>query len=140
MSIASTSKTISVRIPKAVYDWLDDESRQHDQPLEELASVLLEEAMRMERFPGIFFVPGASSRRARLMGGMDVWEMIMIYEDHGRAGLLEAYDFPEYHIDCALAYYAAYKDEIDAELAENRQPPEYWMAKYPELNMQIHKI
>jgi len=139
MAVATTSTTITVRIPRNVYDWLAQESQKCDQPIEEFASVRIEEAMRMAQLPGIFFVGDGVDRRARLIGGMDVWEMIMIYQAHGREGLLDAFDFPEFQIDRALTYYEAFPDEIDEILEENSQPVEYWMQKYPELNIQVHE-
>jgi hypothetical protein len=134
-----TSKTLTIQIPKAVYDWLERESQTSDQPVEELASVLIEEAMRVEQFPGIFFRSGPSGRRAVLLGGMDVWELIMLYQVHGREGLLSEFNVHEHQIDAALAYYAEFSAEIDANIWENNRPVEYWMAKYPDQKIHVHE-
>jgi hypothetical protein len=136
-----TTRPISIRIPEHAYDWLKNEARSADQPIEELAGVLVEEARRVEQFKGmIFFRNGGSGRRAVIHGGMDVWEMIMLYQAHGREGMLEAFEsIRPSQIDIALAYYEAYPEDVDEWLWENSQPMEYWLEKYPVLRTQVRE-
>ena len=47
MMAVETSQALKLRIPKKVYAWLEKESQRLDQPIDDLASVLIEEAMRI---------------------------------------------------------------------------------------------
>ena len=40
------------------------------------AALLVEEGLRMDAHPGVLFREGAAGRRAVLVGGPDVWEVI----------------------------------------------------------------
>ncbi len=133
-----TTRSLRIQLPEDAFDWLVNEARDADQPIEEMACILIEEARRVERFKGIFFRNGGGGRRAVVIGGMDVWELIMLYKNHGREGMLEAFDsIRNSQIDNALAYYEAFPDEIDAILWENSQPMEYWLEKNPVLRTQV---
>jgi hypothetical protein len=84
---------------------------------------LLEEGLRVRRFPGVVFRDGPAGRRAGLVGGPDVWEVIRdVRATPGRgeakirrvaadAGLIES------QVRLAVDYYAAFPAEIDARLA-----------------------
>lgn len=88
-----TTRSLTIQIPEEAYAWLENEARLADQPFEELAGILIEEARRVEQFKGIFFRRGGGARwRAVIIGGMDVWEMIILYQAHGLKGMLEATD------------------------------------------------
>jgi hypothetical protein len=139
MAIAST-ESLTIRLSEETNDWLKQHARKLGQSTSEMACALIEEARRVEEFRGIFFRNGGGGRRAVIIGGMDVWEMIMLYQTHGRAGMLEAFNVREHQIDDALAYHEAFPKEIDAILRENSQPMEYWLAKYPELNVEVVKF
>ncbi|HEX5167150.1 MAG TPA: hypothetical protein VFV93_17220 [Thermomicrobiales bacterium] len=137
-----TTRQLTIQIPEEAYAWLEQEARDAGQPIEVFAGLLVEEARRVEQFSGIFFRRGGGDgRRAVIIGGMDVWEMIMLYQAHGREGMLEAFDsIQEFEIDQALAYYEAHPEDIDERLWENSQPMEYWLEKYPELRAQVREI
>jgi hypothetical protein len=90
-----------------------------------LAEELIEEGLRARRHPMIVFRDGASGRRAGLIGGPDVWEVV--------GGLVGGDVPPEDRISRAaehlglslqqtnavLDYYADFTTEIDEEIAEN---------------------
>ena len=88
-----------------------------------LVTELLEEGLRVRRFPGVVFRDGPAGRRAGLVGGPDVWEVIRdVRATAGRgeakirrvaadAGLTES------QVRLAVDYYAAFPAEIDARLA-----------------------
>jgi hypothetical protein len=137
-----TTRSLTIQIPEEAFAWLENEARVANQPLKELAGILIEEARRVEQFKGmIFFRNGGGGRRAVINGGLDVWEMIMLYQNHGREGMLEAFEnIRPSQIDDALAYYEAFPDEIDATLWELSQPMSYWLDKYPELRAQVRDI
>jgi hypothetical protein len=90
-----------------------------------LAEELIEEGLRTRRHPLIVFRDGATGRRAGLVGGPDVWEVIgglvggdVPTEDRlDRA--VEVFGLSARQVEAALDYYADFTDEIDGELAAN---------------------
>lgn len=98
-----------------------------------------EEAARTERHPGIAFRGTEGRRRAWVPGtAFDVWEIVAGHEKMGRQRLLAESGISEERLDAALAYYEAYRDEIDEKVAENDRPLERWRERYPSLS--IHTI
>lgn len=79
------------------------------------------EAQQARRVAGIIFIDGAAGRRARIAGtGVDVFEVIRDYLDTDKdlAAVHSIYDgLTLAQLDAALAYYAAYPEEIAARLA-----------------------
>jgi hypothetical protein len=102
---------------------------------------LVDEGLRMEEHPGVLFRDGPSGRRAVLMGGPDVWEVVRIVRSARGAEpdldaeavvelAAETTGLPQRKVRAALGYWAAYPDEIeqqvrDAEAAE-RAAEELW--------------
>src|SRR5919109_172822 len=89
-----------------------------------LTNRFVDEALRMEAHPGIFFREGPAGRRAVLVGGPDVWEVIRAVKSvrANEPGLsadevveLVAQDsgVPARLLRVAIDYWAAYPDEID---------------------------
>lgn len=78
----------------------------------------------MAEHPGIVFKDGPSGRRAALAFGPDVWETIKVLrelDERGPAALeatAELLLLAEAKVRVAMHYYAAYPDEIDAEIDE----------------------
>jgi hypothetical protein len=100
--------------------------------LSSAANRLVDEALRMADQPGVIFRSGPTGRRAGLTGGPDVWEVIRAVRSAQAAE-------PELDADAlvtlvsvntgvalrllrtAVRYWAAYPDEVDAEIeAANR--------------------
>jgi hypothetical protein len=102
---------------------LEDEAAEAGLSVSALVSGLLDEGLRVRRFPGVAFREGPAGRRAGLVGGPDVWEVVRdVQAASGRgqakirrvaaeAGLSEA------QVRLAVDYYAAFPEEIDARLA-----------------------
>jgi hypothetical protein len=89
--------------------------------------VLAEESIRTRRFPGIGFRGAEHSRRAWVIGtGLDVWELVELYEGKGRERLLSEHNVSERQLDLALSYHEAYPREIDEALEDNARTPEQW--------------
>jgi hypothetical protein len=89
-----------------------------------LAQRLVDEGLRMDDHPGVVFKDGPSGRRAALAFGPDVWEVIKVLrevDERGEAAVAataEVLALPEAKVRVAMHYYAAYPEEIDAEIAE----------------------
>ncbi len=82
----------------------------------------------MSEHPGIVFRPGLTGRRAGLVGGPDVWEVVRAVKSARAAGpglpeddmlnlVAENTGIPARLIRVAVRYWASYPDEIDAEIA-----------------------
>lgn len=86
------------------------------------ANELLEEALRMQRCPGVVFTTGPAGRRATLAGtGIDVWEVIATWKSlaSDRRRLQRAYShLAEALLRTALSYYELYPAEIDERLQQ----------------------
>ena len=89
-----------------------------------LAQLLVDEGLRMAEHPGIVFKDGPAGRRAALALGPDVWEVTRMAREIDARGaravlaIAETLNLPVARVETALRYYAAYADEIDAEIAD----------------------
>ena len=92
-----------------------------------LAERLIDEGLRMEAHPGVVFREGPTGRRAVLVGGPEVSDVIgaviggdvPVGQRRSRAAELMGLSLPV--VDAALTYYVDHTDEIDAELAERNR-------------------
>jgi hypothetical protein len=106
-----------------------------------VTSRFVDEALRMEEHPGVLFRDGRTGRRAVLVGGPDVWEVIRVVQSARRAepGLdaqavvrlaTETLGQPLGRVRSALTYYAAYPDEVDQQIHDaeeaERAAEELW--------------
>lgn len=94
-----------------------------DLAMSPLAEQLIEEGLRMREHPQVVFRDGPVGRRAALVAGPEVADVIgaivggdvSVGERRRRAS--ELLDVPVAAVDAAVDYYADFSDEIDAELA-----------------------
>jgi len=92
-----------------------------------LASRYVEEGLRQDDHPHVRFVNGPAGRRAALIGtGLDVWEVIATVRDNDNdvAGAASYLSVPVGIVEAAVTYYGEFRDEIDAEIATNREAAE----------------
>jgi hypothetical protein len=93
-----------------------------------VAARYVDEGLRMDEQPGILFRDGPSGRRATVVGGPDVWEVVRavlgartaepdLVEGELLALLEDSTGVSIRMIRTALDYWAAYPDEVDAFLA-----------------------
>jgi uncharacterized protein (DUF433 family) len=118
------SQPMSLRLAEPTIERLGHRARRAQLPPRTLAQRYVEEGLRMDEHPLVRFVDGPAGRRARIAGtGKDVWEVIATVRDsdndlaataaylHIALGLVQA----------AVAYYGAYRDEIDKLIADNER-------------------
>ncbi len=95
--------------------------------LSSAANRLVDEALRTEEHPGIVFRPGATGRRAGLVGGPDVWEVVravasaraaepQLSEDEILQLVARNTGAPVRLVQVAVRYWSNYPDEVDAEI------------------------
>ena len=117
-----SSHPLSLRLADATLDRLGARARRAHTPPRTLAQRYVEEGLRMDDHPLIRFADGPAGRRARLIGtGKDVWEVIAVVRDNGgdAAEAAEYLDMPLGLVQAAVAYYGAYRDEIDEWISLN---------------------
>ena len=112
------SRHLSVRVGEDVFEQLEAQSRRSGQSRSAVAKQLLEEGLRMEQHPRIVFRSGPGGRRAGLIGGPDVWEVVgalrgaEVGDADSRASIGERTGLTADQMGAALRYYADYTDEI----------------------------
>jgi hypothetical protein len=88
------------------------------------AALLVEEGLRMDAHPGVIFREGPAGRRAVMIGGPDVWEVIRAVKsarssDDNLSGpdllavLETATGLERRTLEVAISYYADYPTEVD---------------------------
>jgi hypothetical protein len=118
--------TVSLDLDSTTLDRLAERERTTGESRSQLAQRYIEEGLRMERHPGIVFRDGPSGRRAALIGGPDVWEvMSTVLQAEGDldqviATSVEWLGLPPSSIRDAMRYYAEFQDEIDDRIERNR--------------------
>jgi hypothetical protein len=112
-----------IRIDAKTLHGLRERSARSGEPLVRLAHRYIDEGMRLDSHPGISFRTGAAGRRAVVVGGPDVWEVIAASRsapEHGEArvtALAERIGMAPDKVRIALRYYAEYPDEVDQHIA-----------------------
>src|SRR5690242_16565297 len=114
------SRHLSVRVDESLSQRLEVEARRERQSVSELAREVIEEGLRMRDHPGIVFRPGPVGRRAAVLRGPDVWQIIMAYQQSTEAGdedvegfVAELAVLERSEVQDALRYYAEFRQEID---------------------------
>jgi hypothetical protein len=122
---AYMSVNVSVRLDDALAERLRLRARAAGETLSDRLRRYAEEGTRREEHPLITFRDGPTGRRAKLLGGPDVWEVAMWVEDLSTEpdplnALVEDSTLTRSQIDAALRYRAAYPDEIAARIELHR--------------------
>lgn len=92
-----------------------------------LAEELIDEGLRARRYRLIGFRDGPAGRRAHIVGGADVWEVIdgivggdvPVDQRVDRAVML--FGLRREQVEAALSYYAEYTEEVDGLIDANRR-------------------
>ena len=116
------STTLSIQLSEETAERLASIAGNLGMAPQALAERYVEEGLRMDKYPLVHFVDGPAGRRARLLGGPDVWEMISTV--HGNDDDLEqaaaCLEVPLVLVQAAADYYEAYRQEIDERIERNR--------------------
>ncbi len=117
-------ETTSFRLPAETVARLDARASLLGSTRTTIAERLLEEGLRLVEHPGIVFTDGAQGeRRATLAGSrLDVWMVVETIRANANSTEAAAayHDVPRTWIETAARYFAAFPDEIDAEIGRNR--------------------
>ncbi len=120
------SESVSVRLEDGLAQRLRLRARAAGETLSDRLRRYAEEGVRRDEHPLITFRDGPTGRRAGIVGGPDVWEIVMWVEE--LSGEVDPLAVPvqesmltRAQIDAALRYRAAYPDEVDARIDLHRQ-------------------
>jgi hypothetical protein len=120
------SENVSVRLEDGLALRLRLRARAAGETLSDRLRRYAEEGVRRDEHPLITFRDGPTGRRAGLVGGPDVWEVVMWIEDLSGeedpvAVLVEESTLTRAQIDAALRYRVTYPHEVDARVDLHRQ-------------------
>lgn len=138
----TTASPSSIRFEPKVLARLNAFVAAHpDMSLSSASNHLVDEALRMQEHPLIVFRDGPAGRRARLVGGPDVWEVIGAVRsvraaDPGRVGsdvldlVAETSGIDVPLIRAAIAYWGDFPEEVDAFVQRARTEAEQARARW----------
>jgi hypothetical protein len=124
------SRPLSIRFDPALLERLRRRAAAGATTPSGLAQRLVDEGLRTQEHPGVVFRDGPSGRRAALVAGPDVWEVVAAVRHstaRGEAAVTAAADEMDLsvaQVKTALEYYGSYPEEIDEQVAENERAAE----------------
>jgi uncharacterized protein (DUF433 family) len=126
---------VTIRLSAEVREAIKEITRRTSRDFSSVAHEMLEEAIKMRRIPGIYFMDTPTGRHAHIGGtGLEVWQIVRPYKEGNNEDAIR-YAFhwlTEHQIRMALAYAEAYPEEIDARIRlEEEWTIEEIYARYP---------
>lgn len=121
MAGSSSTRQRSFRLSERTLDGLARRARERGESANSLAGRLIEEGLRTDRHPLIWFRDGAAGRRPALLGSrLDVAQVVAYLQanDHDAAEVADLLGIPGHLVHAAADYYAEFSDEIDAWLGD----------------------
>lgn len=123
MATPTTKKSVAFRFDRITVARLKQRAQETHAPQTALAERYIEEGLRHDEHPLIYFRDGEAGRRPTLLDTrLDVADVLTTIKQNDNsveetAGYLE---IPPEHVNACLGYYADYKDEIDAWIERSR--------------------
>lgn len=124
------ARPTSFRLPEDLLAELDREAATSGTSVTSLVATLLNEGINTRRFPGVIYRDGPTGRRAGLVAGPDIWEIVRtVTAAKGRGSkrlqaIADETGLPPSQIRLAVDFYAAHPDEIDARIAADEREAE----------------
>ncbi len=118
----SPKEHVTLRLQSTLKEALNRQATKEGLSQTGLAERYLEEAVRVAEHPGIVFRGGPAGRRAAVVGGPDVWEVVETFlaEKHNTGAAARYLNLPNGLVTAAVDYYADQRDEIDAWIQRNQ--------------------
>jgi uncharacterized protein (DUF433 family) len=113
---AAAKQPLAFRVLPSTLEHLRRRAREAGQPQTALAERYIEEGLRMDEHPLVYFRDGAAGRRPALLGTrLDVADVIeTIRQNDNSVEQAAAYlELPVDRVEACLRYYADYRTEID---------------------------
>lgn len=130
---ARKGEPFSVRFTLSTDRLVQEEAARTRRSKSAIVELLTEEAVRTRRFAGIGFRGEDAARRPWVIGsGLDVWEIVQMFEDFGSIErLVGETQLTERQARLALAYRDDYPEEVAQAIAQNRRSAGEWHELYP---------
>ena len=114
---------MTLRLPPAIKHALRRQATRAGVSQTGLAERYLEESIRVAEHSGVVFRAGPAGRRASVVGGPDVWEIVGTFLAEGRdvAATARYLNLPVGLAKAAIDYYADYPEEIDQWISRNQE-------------------
>lgn len=117
MTSPTTKQSIAFRFDRGTVARLKQRARDAHAPQTALAQRYIEEGLRHDEHPLVYFRDGEAGRRPALLGTrLDVADIVATIRQNG-GSIEDAADYleiPREHVEACVRYYADYKEEIDA--------------------------
>ena len=116
MATPTTKQSVAFRFDPFTVARLKQRAQETHAPQTSLAERYIEEGLRHDEHPLIYFRDGAAGRRPALLGTrLDVAQVVTtIRQNHNSVDeAAETLEIPATHVEACVRYYADYKDEID---------------------------
>lgn len=113
------ARPTSFRLQEALLERLNEEAGAAGMSVTSLVSALLDEGLKTRRFPGIVYRNGPTGRRAALVGGPDVWELVRAIKNAPGDGerrirhVAGQLGLPVQRLQLAVDFYMRFPEEID---------------------------
>jgi hypothetical protein len=113
----------SFRLSDDLMERLDAEALAAGTSVTALVATVLDEGLKTRRFPGVVYREGPTGRRAGLVGGPDVWEVVRAVRGATGRGeqrvqrVAQERGLPVEVVRLAVDFYAAFPTEVDARVA-----------------------
>jgi len=120
-----TPAPVSTRYPTDTLERLDRRAQAEGHSRSTLIQRYVAEGIEMDEHPGIVFRSGPAGRRAGLVGGPDIWEVVAVHRSFQDAQRTADWlDQPVSVVEAALRYYEAHRPEIDEWIQRNEEAAE----------------
>ena len=123
--MAAKAKSFSARWDAGVVERLDRRSEAVGAHKSRLAERYVDEGTRMDEHPGVVFRGGPTGRRAAVVGGPDVWELMATLKQGKAKGeravreTAKLLGLTELQVRAGVRYYSEYPEEIDERIRRN---------------------
>lgn len=113
------TRPTSFRLPEDLLRRLDTEATASGTSATALVTTLIDEGLKTRNFPGIVYRNGPAGRRAALIAGPDVWEIVRAIRfasgrgDQRLRRVAEESGVPIQQVRLVVDFYSAYPDDVD---------------------------
>ena len=120
------AQALTLRVPDSDANEVRRIALRERRSVSEVGARILDEWLRMNRFPQIEFRSVQGERTACVKGRLEVWQVILVarHEEYDPARTAEHLRLTIEQAEAAIRYYRTYPAEIDVALAENDEGSE----------------
>lgn len=127
---------VSIRLEDDLRRRLRTYAQRKGEPLSTVAQRAIDEWLSAQDHSGLVFRDGPAGRRAGLVRGPDIWEVVAVLReqegspDERISQAAVHMGLPRRDVEVAAGYWAAHQDEVDAQLAANEEAADRELAAW----------